>query len=586
MRLPHLLCASLLLGAMACTAPPKSVTPLTGRVASISFRLEERRADGTDVILRPNAEIDRDSMIRVAFDQADPDGRSAAPPDARWVALNEWLGGLEQMLVARSELETRASGELRPSEVAGMIDEIEAFDEQHVEPLFEQGRELLERTAQGRSQLELREEDQSALEMFSDFFAHELAALDQHLAQDLGGEHAGYVLVSAFADRAGADPVRLPVRGYDNIESKSPTVAPLLGLSLSSAERERVSAELAQAQKAVEVLRRLDGRLEELVERSRELARELRANLERLVAELGARRGWQAFVQQLATAERTGLDARQAAALDALLALAQACTPLVEGAEALAALARAVRDLDLDLGGALTQLLDGASPLRQALERVRQATTRLHADLGAARAASQAASAALAGVDLEQLLDLALAALAPEERAAMLRWSSEARSFLDGLAPLLDVVRVALEHFGQDRRELELAQAAVRAGDGISIPRSIDDLADGFVLLGENVAEGDAVRVEVQALASVGGKPGEPVGQPERFDFRVTRFGWRRAVHGEAMLVRGTSGGTGSRYEPNVVVMASWHHKIREPSGLGAAMASSSSWFSCWPAPA
>lgn len=563
---------------LAACASERSREPFRSQVGPLVFEVKEETAGGEKLDIEGTAEVDRNSLIRVDFGATQT---TMAPADSRWAALNEWLQALDALVADRRELEARASGEVPAESVQGLLTEIREFNRKRVDPLRSKGRELMQRTPEGQRQAAAWEAEilnapegakpESALTQLNGFFSRELEQLSDELDRDLNRDSAAYVLVSAFAHHPGGDAVRLHVRNYDEIEGKDPAPRERLGLDLSTAERERLGSDLAQAKRAAEVLRQLDGRVDELVKEARELARKLNDELRRIGEELRTKQGWGSVIPALENAPRNGLSAEQARALDAILALARSVQDTLQSMQTIEELARRGARLDLDLAGALAQLLDASSELRKLASEAVGALEALGKNLTATRKAAEESARALQAVDLSALLDLALATAAPEERERVKQLVADVRAWLDQLAPLIEVARKAAAYFGSDPEELDLAAKAVSAGDGISVPRSIDDLEAGLVELGENVEVGDRVRVVVQVFASNAGKAGAELDRQE-LDFRVTRFGWRRSVRGEAILVRGISGGTNSGFEPNVAAMATWHYKQRNPNGFGEFM--------------
>ncbi len=561
---------------LAACAAGRSREAFRGQVGPLVFEVMEQVSGEKKLSIEGSAEVDRGSLIRVDFGLTKT---NPAPADPRWQTLNDWLHALDGLVTARVELEARASGELASAEVQALIDEIGAFDER-VDELASTGEELLQRTPEGRRQAEAWENErnnaapdapppESELTLLGKYFARELEHLADELDHDLSQDGAAFVLVSAFAHRPGGDAVRLHVRNYDEIEGKDPAPRERLGLDLSTAERERLGSDLAQAKRAAEVLRKLDGRMDELVKQARELARRLGDELHRIGEEITSKKGWADLVPTLENATREGLSAEQVRALDALLALARSVQATVQGVQKIEELARRGARLDLDLAGALAQLLDENSELRKLASEAASELGGLLPKLKEAGKAAEESARAFEGLDPAALIDLALAAAAPEERQRAQALAAEVQAWLDRLRPLVDVARTAAEYLGAEPRELAAAASAVSAGDGISVPRSIDELEVGLVELGENVEVGDRVRVVVQTFRSNAGRPGDELDRAE-LDFRVTRFGWRRTVRGEAMLVRGISGDANSSFEPNVTAMATWHHKQRDPNDFGA----------------
>jgi hypothetical protein len=561
---------------LAACASGRSREAFRGQVGPLVFEVKEQVSGDKRLDIEGSAEVDRSSMIRVDFGLTKT---NPAPADPRWQALNDWLHALDGLVAARGELEARASGELEAAEVQPLIDEIGAFDDR-VDELAASGEELLQRTPEGRRQAEAWESErnnaapgappqESELTLLGRYFAREIEHLADELDRDLSHDGAAFVLVSAFAHHGGGDAVRLHVRNYDEIEGKDPAPKERLGLDLSTAERERLGSDLAQAKRAAEVLRSLDARMDELVKEGRDLARQLGDELQRIGEEITSKKGWADLVPILENATREGLSAKQLRALDALLALARSVQAGVQSVQKIEELARRGVRLDLDLAGALAQLLDENSELRKLASEAVTELGGLLPKLKETGKAAEESARAFEGLDPAALIDLVLAAAAPEERQRAKDLVAQVKTWLDTLRPLVDVARTAAEFLGAELRELAAAASAVSAGDGISAPRSIDDLEPGLVELGENVEAGDRVRVVVQVFRANAGKPGDEFDR-EELDFRVTRFGWRRTVRGEAMLVRGISGGTNSSFEPNVTAMATWYHKQRDPSDFGA----------------
>ncbi|QDU66634.1 hypothetical protein [Engelhardtia mirabilis] len=586
-------------------------------------------ADAKDFLVRPGGYVDRNSMIVVDFASNGPTRGRTPVADETWTTIQSWLALLDTFAVESANLSERIVAARDGGTLGALVKEAEDFNVKTIDPLAEEAKALLfelepELEARQKAFFGLGDgalddgalADESVLLDDSELDDTAIAPLDEFLGAYGSTAFAGYsgyfserlaerrravrdtlddagqvrVMVSAFADGSGDDVVRLHVRNYDDIQGASSTAPKNLGFSFSAETRERVVRELDEARKATVVLDDIDERIRELVETGGDLGGQLRDVVDELAdalsqtlkgipvpatggdelraVQLTLERAKQALegipIPAAADGEPPTLEAAREAR-DALVAFVGATAQAADSVHALVATGKKITRLNVRRE--IADLLQGHdSPLpdlaKKLIDEAKATRDKLKAALDAARDVPDEID------DLSNLVaelsaadaDAAYAVLVPESlRVGIDGW-------LDDVGPWVDVVTKAAAVLKLTSGNLEAAASAVAAGDGVSLPRRLDDLREGLVELGSNVDIGDRVRVVVQTL----GDDGEQL-EREEFDFRVTWMGWRRSVRGEAIFVRGDSGpDSAQKWKPNVAAMASWHYRYRQPeSGWG-----------------
>lgn len=583
-------------GAGGSRAPDaQRVETIEGRVGPVDYALLERplgrAVSAPDYGVRPGGDVDRNSLIVVDFAADDPGRPREELGDGTWTAINAWLRRLEDYTERQAALARKIESAREQGTLGQLIDEVEAFNSDVVTPLEADGRAfvlLLEpdlAEAQDAAEadpdaevpddwvepltafLEERGSDTDLLG-YADYLAERLAAERQELRDTLDEAGQVRVLVSAFAGEI--DTVRLHVENYDSIESAGATAPKNLGFDLSPETRARVKRELEQAEDAQQVLETIDARLDDLVALSEALVERLEQAVvalggsleERLSAIPAEDADGHPFASAALTFRNleallrdATVPAEVASARDALQAFAAEAATAAEAVQALLAAGEALLELDLrrDL---MSALRGGSTRVPAAADHLlAQATTAraaIEAALDAARALPDNLSAIDAGAALAESVDLV-----PDDI------HREIEHWLEELEPWIAVATKAGAVLGLTDSNLAAAAEAVEAGDGVSLPRTLNDLRDGLVELGRNVETGDRVRVVVQTIDE-----DDRVLDRRCYDFNVTWMGWRRDVRGEAIFARGDSGPDEAQdWKPNIAALASWHYRYRSPDG-------------------